>query len=200
MDYPKKLNIGSGKDFREDFLNLDIDESWSPDIIVDLNESFPKGRMQKFNTKRFGKIEVRKNSFDLIIAYDVLEHIRNLTVALKSCLDLLKEGGILDFLVPYDLSYGAWQDPFHVRTFNERSFFYYTDWFWYLGWNKYRFKLEKLKYVFSELGKQLLAGKIKTEDIARAPRAVDYLQGSLKKIALNDEDREKLKMYRRNST
>ena len=34
---PTKLNIGSGKDFRDDCLNLDYSDYWSPDIQVDLS-------------------------------------------------------------------------------------------------------------------------------------------------------------------
>ncbi len=40
MDFPKQLNIGSGKNFRDDFLNPDISDFWKPDIIFDLNEPF----------------------------------------------------------------------------------------------------------------------------------------------------------------
>ncbi len=195
MDCFSKLNIGSGKDFRDDFLNLDIDAGWSPDVVFDLNVCFPYGK--KFNTRRFGEIVVEKDSFDLIAAYDVLEHLRNLTVAMKSCLDLLRVGGVLRFVVPYDLSFGAWQDPFHVRTFNERSFLYFTDWFWYLGWERFRFRLEELEYVLSGLGKGLVDEGLEEDDIARIPRAVEFLQGSLKKVVLSDEDLVRLNGYKK---
>ncbi len=36
MEFPKQLNIGSGKNFRNDFLNPDISEYWKPDIVFDL--------------------------------------------------------------------------------------------------------------------------------------------------------------------
>lgn len=117
---------------------------------------------------------------------------------MKSCLDLLKTGGKIELLVPYDLSYGAWQDPSHVRSFNERSFLYYTEWFWYLNWTEARFLPEKLDYVFSDFGKQLYKTGKEVDEIARTPRAVDYLQGILKKIPLSDTDREKLIFYRNN--
>ena len=194
MDFPKKLNIGSGKDFKEDFLNLDIDESWSPDIILDISKSLPDSL--NFDTERFGKIEIVKGSFEKIIAYDVLEHISDLSNAMKNCLDLLTLGGIMEFFVPYDLSYGAWQDPAHVRAFNERSWLYFTDWFWYLGWKDARFKLEKLDYYFSDLGKELREKNIAVSDIARTPRAVDSLFGVLKKIPLTGDDIKNLDHFR----
>ena len=195
MNYPAKLNIGSGKDFREDCVNLDFDESWAPDIVFDLNEPFPQNSV--FSTERFGEIKIACNAFDMIIANDVLEHIRNLETAMKSCLDLLKIGGHLEFLVPYDLSYGAWQDPSHLRGFNEKSFLYYTDWFWYLGWTEARFTVEKLEYIFSDYGKEQHRTGKPVDDITRMPRAVDYLKGALKKIPLSDNDREQIEMYRK---
>ncbi len=91
MNFPKQLNIGSGKNFRDDFLNIDINDFWEPDIVFDLNNPLPANGKQEFITKRFGKIEIMKNMFDKIIAYDVLEHITNLSVAMKSCLGC--EGG-----------------------------------------------------------------------------------------------------------
>jgi len=63
---------------------------------------------------------------------------------MKSCLDLLKVGGIFEINVPYDLSLGAWQDQTHVRAFNENSWLYYTDWFWDMGWTEARFTSDKL--------------------------------------------------------
>jgi len=72
MSFPKRLNIGSGKNLKDNFLNLDIDDYWCPDIIYDLNNPLPKGKSQKFNTTRFGEVEIKKNMFEKIIAYDVV--------------------------------------------------------------------------------------------------------------------------------
>ena len=194
--FPKKLNLGSGKDFRADFLNLDFKDTWHPDIIVDLNEPFPKGNSEIFMTKRFGEIQITKNMFDLIVAHDVLEHIRNLTVAMKSCLDVLKEGGQFDISVPYDLSYGAWQDPTHIRAFNEQSWRYYVEWFWYLGWTEARFDVEKFSLVTSSFGIQLQKKGVSSEEIIRTPRAIDQMNVLLKKVPLSEEEREQYHEYR----
>ncbi len=196
MKFPRQLNIGSGKNFREDCLNLDIDEYWEPDIVYDLNKPFPEKEGQKFVTSRFGEIEIRKNSLEKILAYDVLEHIPNLTACMKSCLDILKQGGILDIMVPYDLSYGAWQDPTHVRAFNEKSWLYYADWFWYLGWTQARFTTEKLQFKLSDLGIRLQSDGRTPEDIMRTPRAVDLMSVQLRKILLSETDRQQLEHLR----
>jgi len=120
---------------------------------------------------------------------DVLEHVPDLPAAMTNCLRLLKIGGELLVKVPYDLSYGAWQDPTHVRAFNERSFLYYTDWFWYLGWIDYRFDVAEMKYGYSPLGRELGERGTPREEILRTPRAVDELQVRLRKRATTDEER-----------
>jgi SAM-dependent methyltransferase len=196
MSFPKQLNIGSGKDFREDFLNLDSNVYWEPDIICDINFPLPQGSSQTFDTTRFGEIEITKNMFEKIIAFDVLEHIPNLHICIKSCIDLLKEGGILEISVPYDLSLGAWQDPFHVRAFNENSWLYFTDWFWYMGWTEARFVKENLVLNLNQLGLQLQASDKDLQEIIRTPRAVDSMFIQLKKIALTIEDRQALQHFR----
>ena len=56
-----------------------------------------------------------------------------------AALALLKDGGRFEIEVPYERALTAWQDPTHVRAMNEKSWLYYTDWFWYLGWFEHRF-------------------------------------------------------------
>ena len=133
--------------------------------------------------------------FDEIIANDFLEHIRDLTTAMTSCLKLLKIGGEFKTKVPYDLSYGAWQDPTHVRTFNERSWLYYTDWFWYLGWTEARFDLIANQINLSQIGVQLQNKGIPFQDILLQPRAVDDMQVVLRKRLLTDAEKETVKHY-----
>jgi len=195
MPFPKQLNIGSGKNFKEDFLNLDINVYWGPDIVYDLNNPLPQAKSQKFKTKRFGLIEIKENIFEKIIAYDVLEHIQNLTVCMKSCLSLLKIDGIFEISVPYDLSLGAWQDPTHVRAFNENSWLYYTDWFWYMGWAEARFVIDKLNLKLSKFGNQLKESGKDIKEIMRTARAVDSMFVQLKKVPLNEADQKRLESF-----
>src|SRR5262249_51940570 len=122
---PTRINIGGGKDWRFDCLDVDYNADWDPDIVFDLNRPFPPSQPAK--TRRFGTTTIERGYFDEIVANDVLEHIQDLQTAMTSCLELLKLGGRFRIQVPYDLSYGAWQDPTHVRAFNEMSWAYYTD-------------------------------------------------------------------------
>lgn len=194
--YPLQLHIGSGKDFKHDFLNVDINDYWKPDIIADLNVPFPQDEVALFETRRFGLIEVRKNTFKRIVANQVLEHIQNLTTAMKSFLELLEMEGELEVSVPYDLSYGAWQDPTHVRAFNENSWKYYTEWFWYLGWREARFEMVKLEFkIDNPFGMELMKKGVDQQQILRTPRAIDEMCVELKKVPLTEYDKSILQYH-----
>jgi len=190
---PKKINLGSGKNFLNDSLNIDINPYWKPDLVTDLCE--PNSLERQYITERFGTFVLSRGWFELIIANEVLEHVHDLVGVMKNCLDLLSEGGILKACVPYDLSYGAWQDPTHVRAFNERSWWYYTHWFWYLGWNESRFNLKSLEYSLNEYGIQLQAKGHSLDEILKFPRSVDSMTVELQKINLTDQEREFVAQY-----
>lgn len=185
---PTKINLGSGKDWRSDCLNIDINDYWKPDIVADISNAFPLN--EKVETERFGRITLKEGSFDEIIANDVLEHIRELINAMTMCLKLLKVGGIFKIKVPYDLSCGAWQDPTHVRTFNERSWLYYTEWSWYIGWTEARFDLVENLFVLNSVGLAMQASKASVAEILASPRAVDEMQVVLRKRLLTDDEKK----------
>ena len=190
LPLPRRLNIGSGRDFLPDFLNVDINDYWAPDLVADVSGDFPPAT--PYETKRFGKVVVKPGEFDQIIANDVLEHVPDLVKTMTNCLKLLRFGGAMDISVPFDLSYGAWQDPTHVRAFNERSWIYYTDWFWYLGWTEARFAVAKLEYVVSPYGNDLMKRGAPVDQVALIPRAVEHMRVRLEKVRLTDADRQLL--------
>lgn len=197
MSFPKKLNIGSGKDFRDDYLNMDYNEYWEPDFIFDLNTPlFPKGKPAKFKTQRFGEITIEPNTFDEIMCNDVVEHIPDLVTAMTSCLQILRVGGVFNIKVPYDLSVEAWQDPTHIRAFNERSWVYYCEWFWYLGWTEHRFKTNSINFSLSPVGQQLQQQGTPNDVLLRTPRAVTEMQVQLEKMDLTPEDKINLEGFR----
>ncbi len=167
---PLTLNLGSGKDWRDDCLNADIQARVKPDWEVDIS----KVRYGAVVQTRFGEIKIKPDMFDKIIANDVLEHIPDLVGAMTNCKNLLKPGGEFHIHVPYELSLGAWQDPTHVRAFNENSWLYYTDWHWYLGWED-RFHLKQMAFNLSDYGNELAEKKLTDAEILRTPRAVDSM-------------------------
>ena len=167
------LNLGSGKDWREDCINADIQRRVKSDWCLDIQDV----HWGELLVTRKGDYRVKPEMFDVILANDVLEHLPDLTKAMTNCKELLKVGGEMRIHVPYDLSYGAWQDPTHVRAFNEKSWLYYTDWHWYLGWED-RFHLTHLEFTLSEVGESL---KLPQDEILRTPRAVDSMYVILQK-------------------
>lgn len=78
----RKINFGCGYDKREDYLNVDVDPACEPDVLI-VNDDYSV---------------IPKNSFDEILANDVLEHVpRSRTSAvLLDWSEYLVVGGTLD--------------------------------------------------------------------------------------------------------
>ena len=178
-ELPRKINAGSGKSFKPDYLNIDISPKWNPDIVLDLGA--PLDGAADRHTRRFGAVRLAPGAFERIDAKDVIEHIPDVPQAMRNFLDLLAEGGELHLNVPYDLSLGAWQDPTHRHAFNENSWLYYTEWAWYLGWREHRFELKELTYILSPWGQQLQKDGRSLQDLLRTARAVDFMSVVLRK-------------------
>lgn len=183
---PCNAIVGSGKAYDPAALNIDINDDWQPDIVADISDTQLFTR--EFPSRRFGKVRLQRGWFYTLRASHVLEHLRDLITAMTNSLELLADGGTFHIAVPYDLSYGAWQDPTHVRAFNERSWLYYCEWHWYLGWDQARFELAAINYLYSDVGRALSARGVPTDDILRSPRAVDEMHVVLRKRQLTEEE------------
>ena len=170
------LNLGSGRDRRTECVNADIRADVGADWIVDISKLSYGEVVQS----PIDLVTIRPGMFSKIIAIDVLEHIPDLVAAMTNCRDLLEMGGEMHISVPYDLSLGAWQDPTHVRAFNENSWVYYCAWAWYLGWTDSRFNMEHLEFRFSP-GTDL---ELPQDQLLRTPRAVESMYVVLKKVKI----------------
>jgi SAM-dependent methyltransferase len=142
---PTQVNLGSGKDYKPGWLNLDVIDRAEPDLVLDL------GKPQPFPVKattRFGtELVLEAGSLDKVYANNVLEHVPDLPCLMTNVLTLLKEGGEIEIEVPYEKAPTAWQDPTHIRAMNENSWIYYTEWFWYLGWFEHRFEIKASSWL-----------------------------------------------------
>jgi SAM-dependent methyltransferase len=136
---PALLNLGSGKDYRTGWLNLDVVARSEPDLVLDLAR--PLELPVTLASPTCGAVRLEAGTLDLVYANNVLEHVADLPALMGNCLRLLKEGGEMHVEVPREGAPTAWQDPTHVRAMNENSWLYYTGWFWYLGWYEHRFEL-----------------------------------------------------------
>ena len=98
----KKLNIGCGRNVKKGYINLDVVRLPGVDVVHDL-EKFP--------------YPFDDNTFDLIEASQVLEHVDNLRGVMKELARILKPGGKLKIDVPHFSSNTAYMDPTHKRFF-----------------------------------------------------------------------------------
>lgn len=82
----KKLNLGAGESKKEGYVNIDWQKDTNPDFVHDLNV-FP--------------YPFSDNSFDVIEASHVLEHLDRPFLVMKELHRILKKGGSLIIKVPH---------------------------------------------------------------------------------------------------
>jgi len=113
MELPKNLDIGCGPWKKKGFFGIDCRTFWEgenpdknlkvdADLIHDLNDGIP----------------FPENTIEEIYASHFMEHVSNIYFMLDECYRVLKEGGLLDIVVPlYEM-----HPVDHVTCF-------YPDWF-----------------------------------------------------------------------
>ena len=98
----KKLNLGCGVDIKSGWVNLDSAAIAGVDVVHDI-EKLP--------------LPFTDNTFDEILAQDVLEHIEYISV-LKDLHRILKNGGVLTVRTPHFTSKNNFVDPTHKKLFS----------------------------------------------------------------------------------
>lgn len=80
-----KLNLGSGKSYRPDCINVDLNPKFNPDILADMRE-----------------VTFQKESFREVLLCDVLDHIpyADVQALLRKILKWLKPAGYLEIHTP----------------------------------------------------------------------------------------------------
>ena len=96
-----KLNLGSGKDYREDWINVDI--TGKANITHDLNQ-FP--------------YPFPDNYADEILMSHILEHLDDPFEVLKEVMRISKEGAKITIKVPHFSYLGAYRNPAHKHVFS----------------------------------------------------------------------------------
>ncbi len=99
-----KLNIGSGRQFRDGYLNVDLGGG-------DLRATAMK-------------LPFKDESFDEIFASHVLEHLLDLGAALHEMYRVLRQGGTLIVVAPYGVD--KLYDPFHHHPFDLTTMDYFS--------------------------------------------------------------------------
>jgi SAM-dependent methyltransferase len=109
-DEVRKLNLGAGTVLYPEFINHDIASLEGIDCVHDLN-SYPW--------------PWANDTFEEIIANDVIEHLDNFMMAMEELHRILKPGGQVKLSVPYWNSWCAHADPTHRRGFHELTFHFF---------------------------------------------------------------------------
>lgn len=108
----RRINVGSGMDYRKGWLNTDVSKTAKADIVHDI---------------RYETLPVEDSSADLVYASGVLEQIltnEDLLFSINEIWRVLKKGGEFQIVVPNAEHSIAFQDPFDVRKFVPKSFEY----------------------------------------------------------------------------
>lgn len=79
-----RVNLGSGEDYKADWLNVDYNDRYDPDIVHDLNEPWP----------------FPEAAFDYILASHVFEHLDDPFFQFAEAARVLRDGGRLEVRVP----------------------------------------------------------------------------------------------------
>lgn len=111
-----KLNLGSGSDYREGWINADIRPAVDPDVVLHMDSPY---------------LPFSEETFDYVLSDNVLEHSADQFKLLKELHRITKPGATLVFRGPHWNSAGAWADPTHTRPFTQETFNHYlvTDLF-----------------------------------------------------------------------
>lgn len=134
----KKLNLGCAGYKKDGYINVDWNPQVQPDIVHDLNK-FP--------------YPFEDNSFDLIEADHVLEHLDRVFNVMKEVHRILKSGGKLKIKVPH-FSRGFTHAE-HMHGFDVTFSLYFTRQFKDSGFCGVEFKLEKIKLKWAAFLKLL---------------------------------------------
>lgn len=97
VEQSETVNLGSGADYRDGWVNLDYNDHYDPDIVHDLNDGWP----------------FPDNSFDHVLASHIFEHLDDLTVQFAEAGRVLRPGGTLE--VRYPTGENAKTDPTHTH-------------------------------------------------------------------------------------
>ena len=140
-----KINLGSGGEPREGYVNVDCNpRAAKVDIVWDLdNYPWPFG----------------DNSVDEVLMDQCLEHLSDHNRAMKEIHRILKKGGTANISVPHFTWQFAFHDPTHKHFYGYNTFFYYAR---DCGYFDFQFSSCKVKIVF---GKRLSVWNIILEPL-----------------------------------
>ena len=107
-----KLNLGSGNEKKEGWVNLDYNELCYPDVLWDINKL---------------PLPFEDNTFDEIIVIHVLEHFYNPLDIVNELWRIAKPNSKITIKVPHWSCHFAYGDLTHKSYYSSRSFMHFND-------------------------------------------------------------------------
>ena len=133
-----KLNIGAGRaDQLAGAVRLDIARAARPHVVADLDA---------------GGLPFKANAFDVVGAYDVVEHVDDLVALMEEIHRVLRNGGIAYITAPHFSSANTSVDPTHKRALSLRSFDYFDDAHALAYYSAARFRIGAARLFFKGRG------------------------------------------------
>ena len=165
MKPPKKLNLGCGADIKKDYVNLDKSKIKGVDAVHDMDKypwPFPS------------------NYFDKVYGRDVIEHVKDLFMAMQEIHRISKNGAVVRLIVPYWHSSGAFY-PNHHYFFNVDGMKFFTE--KGRSYDSYPgFTMEKITLMPSKIGwfiPPLPVPKLLFPNVLNLRHLVSYLLGEI---------------------
>jgi predicted SAM-dependent methyltransferase len=122
------LDLGCGPNKIHGALGVDMRAVPGVDLICDIEQPLP----------------FTASSVDVVWLRHVIEHVRNLIGLMEEVYRISRPGAVVEIIVPYYTSRGAFRDPTHVRYITEDTFQYFeppTDY-----GVRTHFKIESIRY------------------------------------------------------
>ncbi len=130
----KILNIGCGNSIIPGAVNLDWIKLPGVDVVHNLEKTpWP----------------FKKDEFDEVRAYSVLEHVDNFVKIMEEIHRILKPNGLCIIVGPYYMHKDTFTDPTHKRGFTTKSFQYFEENGDLNFYSKARFKIERIKLMYN---------------------------------------------------
>jgi hypothetical protein len=127
------LNLGCGRKYIPDAINLDIVPDTHPDLLHDLN-SVPW--------------PLADNHFREVIASDVIEHLNDVMLTLEEIHRVCRHGAKVTITVPHFSCCNAFTDPTHRHYFGWSSFQYFTSESELSFYTRVRFRCNSSQIIF----------------------------------------------------
>ena len=107
----KRLNVGSGTDRRKNWVNLDYNSEYHPDVIWDLTQL---------------PLPFKDNEFDEVIMIHVLEHFHDPLLIVNELWRIGKPGCKITIKIPHWSCHFSKGDLTHHHQFSSRDFSHYN--------------------------------------------------------------------------